>query len=437
MENLASDYLKYHSPGNRYAYFPSTKSWQGGNSLLNVKAFKDLGLTSEGDYGHLYIHLPFCRSLCTFCGCNIKISHYEEDHLSYVKALKKEAYLKEAKGLPLKALTFGGGSPNALHPAALKELTSLINDLRPSETQWHDSLCEIDPKIFDREQFELLKGLGIKRFSIGVQDFDQEICKNVNRHQTLEQLFHSKEILNGDPFGIDLIFGLPKQEIHHIQAWEDPLKDLSPDWVSLYPLAPVPWLAPYQEAYGDFTLPGLEEKASLFQEAHKILIDCDYLHYGLGHYIKKDAFLSRSFMDKELFRSVSGLYPKKHDFTLSLGVGAISEFKNGFHQNERILEKYKVGLLHKDGIPTERHHHLTSKEITFLKNIRTITQTKSLNKDQWGFLEKFLRESQNEEHLWNSQWIEEKAEDHEISESGTLFLKNILQGLEKAYFGLK
>lgn len=440
-DNLASDFLKYHSPGNRYAYFPPTKKWQG--SGVDPKKLSELDFTHSKDKGHLYIHLPFCRSLCTFCGCNIKISDHREDHLEYIEALKKEVELKELASFSLESFTLGGGSPNALHPDALAELTKLLKNLSVPEMNWQDSLCEIDPKIFNQNQMDLLTNLGVKRFSLGVQEFNEEICKNVNRHQKLEHLYNAKEILGDAPFGIDLIFGLPKQTQTHIEAWYNSLKELSPHWVSLYPLAPVPWLAPYQDAYGDFSLGSIEEKAHLFETAHTILLECGYELYGFGHYIKKEGVLYTPLKEKTLFRSVSGLYPRPHEFTFSLGVGAISEFSNGLHQNERILEKYKASLLRKNIIPTERFHHFSPREKDFVTNMRAIVAKKAIPRDQFKLLNEYLKKSTDHPSLkWNSDWLEqgsiESIQDPIItSEKGILFLKNILQGLEKATFGVK
>lgn len=433
---LAQKYIQFHSPGNRYAYYPSTKNWQGSTSIHDFH--QDLAL-NRGDIfnnteGHLYLHLPFCRSLCTFCGCNIKISNNKEEHLEYIKAVEKDLELKDPQGQlsqQITAFTFGGGSPNALHPLALEELAKTFAKKSINTHRASDFLCEIDPTIFTSEQKGILQELGVTRFSLGVQDFDEEICKNVNRHQSLEKLYQVKKIFGETPFGIDLIYSLPKQKPSHIESWREHLKEMAPHWVSLYPMAEVPWLAPYQEAYGEFIIPQLEEKAQLFETAHLVLTDLGYIHMGFGHYLAQTGSLYESFKANVLFRSVSGLYPSQPSFTLALGVGAISEFSSGLHQNERILERYKYSLLKKGEISTERFHLYSKDQKDFIDLCRQSLRERALDQD---VVNKF-RLTEGPIAHWLGKPNRELSK-VSFNEEGLLFLKNIFQVLESRVFGL-
>jgi len=420
---LLSELLKFHSPGNRYNYYPPASSWNGKVTQ---------SLTWESPTLPLYIHLPFCRSLCTFCGCNIKISNQKEDHIQYVEALKKELDFKlelyfKGESLPKDvSLSFGGGSPNFLHPEA-REI--LFNHLRKTIGKFNGLNCEIDPRLpLDSSFLREIKSFGALMLSCGIQDFNDEITDNVNRHRDWESVLDNLKILKKvGSLGIDLIWGLPLQT--HLETWSQKLEEVEPDTISFYPLAPVPWLKSYQEAYGDFTLPELEDKFKLFCLGDKIFRDLNYQHIGFGHYLKKGSAYDKSWKEKTLHRTVSGLYHTAHTETLSLGVSAISEGANALYQNPKIYDQYIYSINkmnHPKELQFEKYHQKNELEIEFSQTILEICQARRVPS-------KFSQITQQLPKDWfNSS--QDQDYPREVSEQGLYFLKNILQLIEKSLF---
>ena len=231
---LFKELLNFHSPGNRYVYYPPTKAWKA--DLTETKALIN---KENNDPIVLYFHIPFCQQMCTFCGCNINLSKKESDHLAYVEALEVEWSLKNQRhdfedGLKNKEiyLTFGGGTPTDLMPSALIRLLTFIKEKVGEDIKF--GMSEANPKTLNEEFVEQVTSIGIRSFSFGVQDFSKDVCSNVNRHQSLEDLQNSFQLLGKEyQKGIDLIWGLPKQNSNSLKNhWEAPLKKLNPDWVS-------------------------------------------------------------------------------------------------------------------------------------------------------------------------------------------------------------
>ena len=419
--SIKEELLHYHSPGNRYAYYPSAKSWK--------KSKPDAPFSFKGQ-ASLYIHLPFCENLCTFCGCNIRISKRAEDHLDYIKALKAEwellkaspqsgAFIEELTGHPLESLIFGGGTPSVLHPLAQEELLKFLQSELPHGIK--DGLTEASPQSFTKEFQALCHELGIKRFSFGVQDFNEDITANVNRHQSLTDIERALSLLTpSDQAGIDLIWGLPHQKRETMREWRRPLKDYPLHWVSFYPLAKVGWLETYQNAFGDFTLPELPEKYALFEEGVDALTEANFEHFAFGHFISKDGGLFQAFKEKHLSRYVCGLFPHSLGDMVGLGVGALSHIGDYHTQNVKILDKYLHTLNTKGHSPLIKTHKMSEEEISFRGIIRDAVQRGILKADKISLF------SPKEQELW----FIPKADFLEISPYGRFFLKNILQRIE-------
>ena len=413
--NLSHELLKFHSPGNRYVYFPMTKSWNGQSyTPLNSLDIKDNNI-------HLYLHLPFCRQVCTFCGCNINLSSKAKDHLLYVRALKKEWEIRNVTQLLKQShksisLSLGGGTPNDLHPEALQELREFLNQEIPKNLSF--GLIEANPNSLSHEHVLFAKSISCNAFSFGVQDFSTEVCKNVNRHQnisTLERTF--SELPDQFLKGIDLIWGLPKQNIEHIPSlWKDSIKKLRPDWISFYPLAEVPWMKTYQDAYGDFSLPDLSQKYLFFEQGCKMLEESGYTHLFFGHFIRQDSTLNK----QDLYHTVSGLLPQKPEILIGLGVGAITLTPHQYQQNEKVLETYKNKVLNNSKLPILRNHRLEKKEMVFNEYRDEIIQNRRLPSLYADIIQKEFPKS----------WFNELA----ITNKGVFFLKNILQFVQKQHF---
>ncbi|MCF8058330.1 MAG: radical SAM protein [Bacteriovoracaceae bacterium] len=411
--SLLKDLNQFHSPGNRFVYYPTTNHWN--NEAKDI--FKESIL--ETDNTNLYIHLPFCRELCTFCGCNIKISKKKEEHLDYIETIVQEFKLKTSSFRPIiSTLTIGGGTPNILHPEAKNLLKSfLIENVVPTLI---DSHVELEPKTFNQEDYQYFKSIGINRFSFGIQDFSKEICENLNRHQTIEEVFRAINHLGDeDGLGLDLIWGLPKQTIDTVKSWKAHLKELSPDWISFYPLAKVPWLKSYQNAYGDFTLPTLEEKFQLYVAGIRLFEELNYIHFGFGHFIKKEGHFKKALEEQALTRRVSGLYPREIHHTLALGVGAISEINNSLHQNYKILERYRHSIAVQNIIPTEKAHLMNAEDIARKELMEQIIHKNIILPHEYQLIE----------NKFPKGWFNKNQDNHSLTAHGRHFLGQVLKEL--------
>jgi oxygen-independent coproporphyrinogen III oxidase len=314
-------------------------------------------------------------------------------------------------------ITFGGGTPNTLHPEAKALLWDKLSTLVSDQTT--SGLMEVDPRYFSREDAYQAQTLKIDRFSFGVQDFNEAVLSNVNRKQTPEDSFRSKENLApNQAFGIDLLWGLPKQKEETIKSWEPILKDLAPDWISFYPLAKVPWLESIQHAYGDFSLPTREHKYRLYQWGNEIFERLGYYHLGMGHFIKKNGLLDKY---DHFYRKVSGLYPRQTNYSLGLGVSAITESKDHLLQNEKILDRYLYRVLKRNEDPIIKFHVKNSEDKKINQWIENVFTHNKLPQN-------FLTEHPSEvRDLIPSEWFD--AEINQITPLGSHFKKNILQKL--------
>ena len=408
MDPLLKQLMSHHSPGKRYSYYPPVSTW-------SETSFDSIAYQSSRPWS-LYIHLPFCNQLCTFCGCNIKVSSNEAEHIRYIDAI-----IAEYRNLKLTApngpftLIFGGGSPNVLHSNALKKLVKFIKEhfLTPV-----DSLCEIDPRSFNETQLDYFEAMGIRRYSFGVQDFDSHVVNNVNRAQGHEELIKTASLLRhaGASFGIDLLWGMPLQENNPFKDWKAGLESLRPDWINYYPMASVPSLASIQNAYGDFVLPSQERKYELYIEGSKIFEDQGYISIGMGHFLHESSKLYKSFLEKDLYRSVSGLFFNKQEQVLGLGVSAISTSETHSWQNQKIIDRYMLAVEKRGSAVFKAHPH-NEKDRLMTKMIEDV------------FLERF---SPSKTKAFPANWFKEDKMNKtiKISKSGRHFKKNILQALE-------
>jgi len=407
MLELVKELIQYHSPGKRYTYYPPVSQWENTNQAqVNF---------DPGAPWSLYLHLPFCRELCTFCGCNIKVTKNEEEHLRYVDAL-----IAEYRELPFEkpkapfTLIFGGGSPNALASVALERLSHFIKEEFPRP---EDSLCEIDPRSFTETQAKVFFDLGFSRFSFGVQDFDEKVVANVNRRQSLDQLEKCAKIIKQQAtFGIDLLWGMPLQENDPLKGWSEGLERLSPDWINYYPMAQVPWLDSVQKAYGDFVHPSQQRKYELYAKGAKLFEQQGYVPIGMGHFLKKEGELHQKFLKNQLHRSVSGLFLQDQAQLLSLGVSAISTSKEQMWQNEKIIDRYLIAV-EKKVSPIAKFHEKSQNE-----------------KQMEHFISDVMREKFQlplEDKRFPEGWFYPQKNHQVISERGRHFKKNILQVLEK------
>ena len=357
---------KYDRPVPRYTSYPTVPFWSETPTRQQWIESLRRGL-SESAYS-IYIHLPFCETLCTYCGCNTVITKDHAREAPYVDQLIKEWSLYQKNAPELKTqecvqIHLGGGTPTFFSTNELKRL--LVNILESSKlaTEFEGSI-EVDPRTCTEDQLVMLRELGFKRISLGVQDFNEEVQRAVNRIQPPEITKNLTDLarkLGYRSVNFDLIYGLPFQTLERMKRTVELTLTMKPDRIALYSLAKVPWIKKAHRIFKDEDLPLPDEKRALYEYSRLALEAAGYVEIGMDHFALKSDALFKALQDKELHRSFMGYTEKASGVLVSLGVSAISETRDCFHQNEKVLPKY-IQALESDEIPTLRGHLLSNED---------------------------------------------------------------------------
>jgi oxygen-independent coproporphyrinogen III oxidase len=370
MSNDLKDlFAKYDVPAPRYTSYPTVPFWSDSPTTEQWLQALERGLQDEAATWSLYLHLPFCETLCTFCACNTVITrdHGRED--GYVNLLSREwsLYRERVQQLatrPLRQLHLGGGSPTFFSPENLRRmLTPLLTETHRDEAHF-DASIEVDPRRTTLEQLRVLRELGFTRVSLGVQDFNEEVQKLVNRHQPFDitqRVTEQARELGYTSVNYDLIYGLPRQTLQSIEATTRQTIELRPDRIALYSFALVPWIKPTQRSYKDEDLPKAGEKRALYELARQMLLDAGYIEIGMDHFALPHDALNQAQSDGQLHRNFMGYTEARTHVLLGLGVSAISETPTCFHQNEKAFPVYERRV-QADELPTLRGHLLTEED---------------------------------------------------------------------------
>lgn len=371
MKQSFSELLKkYDVPVPRYTSYPTVPAWS--QTPSQEEWFADIRTTLSKDQSSwaMYLHIPFCETLCTFCGCNTIITKDHKKEFEYVDLLIKELdlYLEkvpELKTRPMKHIHLGGGTPTFLRPDQLRRLLShILGNVTCAKVDFEASI-EVDPRRTTFEQLKILKELGFNRVSLGVQDFNDKVQRLINRIQPFEvtqKITEDARQLGFESVNFDLIYGLPMQDLEMMKVTLEQTIKLRPDRIAFYSFALVPWIKPAQRLFSDDDLPKAEQKRELYEFARQKFIEAGYLEVGMDHFALKTDRLLKALDDKQLHRNFMGYTDKKTDLLLGLGVSSISESGRMFHQNEKLLPKYQSELA-QNHIPTHRGHILTDRDL--------------------------------------------------------------------------
>ena len=265
---------------------------------------------------------------------------------------------------PLRQLHLGGGTPTFFSPENLRRiLEAILGGVRRDDADF-DASVEVDPRVTTREHLVALRELGFRRVSLGVQDFDPEVQRIVNRAQPFEQtarVTREARALGCDSVNFDLIYGLPKQTRASIELTARRTIELRPDRIALYSFALVPWIKPTQRSYRDEDLPKAGEKRALYELARELLLSAGYLEIGMDHFALPHDALARAQAAGELHRNFMGYTEFRTQVMLGLGVSAISEAPTCFHQNEKAFPLYERRVS-QGALPTLRGHRLDEED---------------------------------------------------------------------------
>lgn len=368
---------KYNVPGPRYTSYPTVPYWEEEKFHLEdwkktlLQSFKESNAT-EGI--SLYIHLPFCESLCTFCGCNKRITKRHEVEDPYITAVIKEwkLYCDLFPRKPIiKEIHLGGGTPTFFSPENLERLINGIFQYA-TKAEEHEFSFEGHPNNTTKQHLQKLYDLGFRRVSFGVQDYSPKVQEAIHRiqpfHNVAKVTFWAKEI-GYTSIGHDLIFGLPFQTLADVKDTIDKTKSLQPDRLAFYSYAHVPWIKGNgQRGFKDEDLPKDDEKRMLYEEGKKQLAQNGYHEIGMDHFALENDSMYNSFKDGKLHRNFMGYTASKTQLMIGLGVSSISDSWYSFAQNEKTIEDYYTYLA-EDQLPIFRGHVLTPEDLIIRKHI--------------------------------------------------------------------
>ncbi|MGI0105199.1 oxygen-independent coproporphyrinogen III oxidase [Salinimicrobium sp. WS361] len=361
---------KYNVPGPRYTSYPTVPYWN--EAAFTVAQYKERlkksFLESNSEEGiSIYIHLPFCESLCTFCGCNKRITKRHEVESPYIAAVLEEwdMYVNLLEEKPvIKEIHLGGGTPTFFSPANLKILLDGLFEkaVRAEET---DFSFEGHPNNTKQEHLQLLYELGFDRVSYGVQDYNFEVQRAIHRFQPFVNVKNATEgarEIGYTSVGHDLIFGLPFQTVDHVRETIEKTKELMPDRIAFYSYAHVPWIKGNgQRGFKDEDLPTAAVKREMYEVGKQLLAEAGYVEVGMDHFALKTDTLYKAMESNKLHRNFMGYTSSKTKVMIGLGVSAISDSWTGFAQNVKTIEEY-YEILEKGDLPLYRGHILTAED---------------------------------------------------------------------------
>jgi oxygen-independent coproporphyrinogen III oxidase len=358
---ISEEFLaKYNTPGPRYTSYPTAPVWQdnfGPADLQDACVAADAAATPVS----IYMHLPFCESLCLFCACNVVITKDASVVPPYLLTLKREIeHMAREVSRQRRVVQFhwGGGTPTYLTSAQMEELFGHAHDAFAFAPDAEIGL-EVDPRVTSREQVETLRRLGFNRLSLGIQDFHPEVQEAVHRVQpyeaTRDLMAHARS-LGFDSINVDLIYGLPYQTAERFRATVAQVVTLKPDRVAMFSYAHVPWLRKQQGAFQTHLPEGME-KFHIFCAGLQAFLDAGYVYIGLDHFARPEDELAVAQRNRTLHRNFQGYTTKAGADLYGMGVSAISAIGRAYAQNFRDVPGYSAAI-ERTGLATMRGYHL-------------------------------------------------------------------------------
>ena len=369
---------KYNIPVPRYTSYPTVPFWKEGVDTERWKRMfsEEFSKNNLHNGTSLYIHLPYCESLCTYCGCNKKITTNHGVEKGYIEATAKEWKLyRQLMSEPpiLREIHLGGGTPTFFSPAKLELLIDSIVK-RAIVHPHREFSIEGHPNNTTKNHLRTLYDLGFRRISYGVQDHDPEVQRVINRIQPVENVRRATEEAREVGFksvNFDLIYGLPKQTLPGIEKTIRQTIGLKPDRIAFYSYAHVPWTSRGQRLFDEHDLPSAQEKLELYLKGKELLTTAGYIDIGMDHFALPGDDLYEAWLNGTLHRNFMGYTTQRTSFLLGLGVSSISDIGVAFAQNRKSLHEY-YEVIDKNELPVFKGYFLNEEDITFRKYILNI-----------------------------------------------------------------
>jgi oxygen-independent coproporphyrinogen-3 oxidase len=431
---------KYNVPGPRYTSYPTVPFWK--NDQLSENEWIDSINTNYNFFQSsdvsVYIHLPFCESLCTFCGCHKRITKNHAVETPYLEAVLKEwsLYLEKLPFHPnIKELHFGGGTPTFFSAQNLRHLVEELFQAKEVDPSSIELSFEAHPNNTTSEQLIELYDFGFRRLSLGIQDYNPDVQKAIHRIQSSEQVkkVHDEARKIGyTSISHDLVFGLPKQTLEAIIDTVNKTLELKPDRISLYSYAHVPWIKGNgQRGFDENDLPQSEVKRALYEKAKQMLEINGYKEIGMDHFALDHDDLAKAFQEKKLHRNFMGYTTKATSCMIGLGMSAISDSWFGFAQNDKSVEGY-IALLEENKLPIFRGHLLSDLEVEirgYILDLMCHFETEFSASSNYQHIHEEIKEKLSD--LINDGLVEVQGAKVIVTEKGIPFVRNCCMAFDQ------
>jgi oxygen-independent coproporphyrinogen III oxidase len=438
MQTQASALIeKYNVPVPRYTSYPTVPFWdQAQPDLANWRTVvrDTFSATNNTEGISLYIHLPFCESLCTYCGCNKRITKNHNVEPVYITAVLKEwnMYLAMLGAKPqIREIHLGGGTPTFFSP---EQLSLLINGIMENSTLHPDYEFSFEghPNNTTREHLQTLYDLGFRRVSYGVQDLSFKVQTAINRLQPYKNVVEVTQLsreIGYESVNFDLIYGLPFQTQESIRNTFEKVIALHPDRIAFYSYAHVPWLQKSQRAYSEADLPADDVKYALYETGKNLLLDAGYIDAGMDHFAHPDDSLNIARQKGLLHRNFMGYTTNNTSLLLGLGVSSISDAYKAYGQNVKTVEEY-YERINNGELPVFKGYFHTQEDVLMRRHILDIACTGTTT---WkGATKETVKEFAIEklEDLERDGLITLGYNSLQVTEAGWRFIRNICSAFD-------
>jgi oxygen-independent coproporphyrinogen-3 oxidase len=425
---------KYNVPGPRYTSYPTAPEWSDDFGPANFERALAEGEATSTQPISLYFHIPFCESLCLFCGCNVVINRRKEVAAPYLEHLRHEIERisgRVSRQRPVVQLHWGGGTPTYLSPAQIEDLYGFITDHFTFAPEAEIGI-EVDPRVTTEEHVRRLRRLGFNRLSMGVQDFNPLVQKTIHRIQPYEMTHNLVSLgreLGFESINIDLIYGLPHQTPESFAETVEKVITINPDRIAMYSYAHVPWLKKQQKSF-EKHIPQGADKFPIFRMGIQLFTQAGYYYIGMDHFAKPDDELTIAQKNKTLHRNFQGYSTRAQADLYAMGVSSISGFGRYYAQNYRDVPSYYQAL-DNGTFATMRGCELTDDDVLRRAVISRLLCHRVLSKPEieakFGirFDEYFAEERSGLEGLQADGLIVMSEEEIKATPLGCIFLRNI------------